>query len=110
MRMADRTAGMRIEPRFDRPLAVDHACQANLVAIGPARPDRVAIEKSLPACPRIAQPLSGRPIRIAAQAAGMRIETRFVRPLAAGDPREASLVAIGRAGLDCSANENALSA
>ena len=49
MRMAAQTAGMRIEPHLDRPLAVGHICQANLVAIGPARPDRVAIEKSLSA-------------------------------------------------------------
>lgn len=40
----------------------------------------------------------------------MSIETRFVRPLAFGDPREASLVVIGRAGVYCAANENALSA
>ena len=54
--------------------------------------------------------VAGKPMRLAVQAAGPRVETYFDRPLSADEPREARLVVIGRAGLDRAAHETALSA
>lgn len=54
--------------------------------------------------------VAGKPMRLAVQAAGPRVETYFDRPLAADEPRETRLVVIGRAGLDRVAIETALSA
>ena len=53
--------------------------------------------------------VAGKPMRLAVQAAGPRVETYFDRPLADDEPREARLVVIGRAGLDRAAIEKSLS-
>jgi len=44
--------------------------------------------------------VSGKPMRLAIQAVGPRVESYFDRPLAPGEPRETRLVVIGQAGLD----------
>ena len=54
--------------------------------------------------------VAGKPMRLAIQAVGPRIEAYFDRPLAADEPREARIVVIGQAGLDRAAIEAALSA
>jgi cobalamin biosynthesis protein CobW len=53
--------------------------------------------------------VEGKPMRLALQAVGPRVDTYFDRPFGA-DPRETRLVVIGQAGLDRAAIETALSA
>lgn len=53
--------------------------------------------------------VSGKPMRLALQAVGPRVDSYFDRPLG-DDPRETRLVVIGQAGLDRAAIETALSA
>ena len=50
----------------------------------------------------------GKPMRLAIQAVGPRVDHRYDRPLADGDPGGARLVVIGHAGLDRTAIEAAL--
>ena len=52
--------------------------------------------------------VAGKPMRLAIQAVGPRVDHRYDRPLAEGDPAGARLVVIGRAGLDRAAIEAAL--
>lgn len=52
--------------------------------------------------------VSGKPMRMAIQAVGPRVDTYFDQPFAPGDVRETRLVVIGQAGLDRSAIEQAL--
>ena len=52
--------------------------------------------------------VEGRPMRLAIQAVGPRVEHRFDRPVSAGDPEGLRLVVIGRAGIDRTAIEAAL--
>ena len=52
--------------------------------------------------------VEGRPMRLAIQAVGPRVDHHFDRPLGEGDPRGARLVVIGRAGMDRAAIEAAL--
>ncbi len=54
--------------------------------------------------------VKGKPMRLAVQAVGPRIETYFDLPLGAQEPREARLVVIGQSGLDRLAITEALSA
>ena len=54
--------------------------------------------------------IAGKPIRMAVQAVGPRIETYFDRPFAPDEPRETRLVVIGEAGLDKEAIRSALGA
>ncbi|RMD94433.1 MAG: cobalamin biosynthesis protein CobW [Alphaproteobacteria bacterium] len=54
--------------------------------------------------------VAGKPMRLALQAVGPRIETYFDRPFAPGESRAARLVVIGEAGLDRAAIEAALRA
>ena len=53
--------------------------------------------------------VEGRPMRLAIQAVGARVDHRFDRPLGEGDPEGARLVVIGHAGMDRAAIEAALS-
>ncbi len=53
--------------------------------------------------------VTGKPMRLALQAVGPRVETYFDRPLDRQEPRETRLVVIGRTGLDRSAITAALS-
>ena len=52
--------------------------------------------------------VEGRPMRLAIQAVGPRVDHRFDRPLTAADPQGARIVVIGHAGLDRAAIEAAL--
>ena len=52
--------------------------------------------------------VAGRPMRLAIQAVGPRVEHHFDRPVGEGDPEGARLVVIGRAGMDRAAIEAAL--
>ncbi|MDQ2090602.1 cobalamin biosynthesis protein CobW [Marimonas arenosa] len=54
--------------------------------------------------------VAGKPMRLAIQAVGPRVDTYFDQPFAPGTPRETRLVVIGQAGLDRAAIEAALSA
>ncbi|PRX37019.1 cobalamin biosynthesis protein CobW [Meinhardsimonia xiamenensis] len=54
--------------------------------------------------------VAGKPMRLALQAVGPRVETYFDRPFAPGEARSARLVVIGEAGLDRAAIEAALRA
>ena len=53
--------------------------------------------------------VKGKPMRLALQAVGPRVETYFDRPLDGQEPREAQLVVIGQSGLDRAAITKALS-
>ncbi|WP_068112850.1 cobalamin biosynthesis protein CobW [Tropicimonas marinistellae] len=52
--------------------------------------------------------VTGKPMRLAMQAVGPRIDSYFDRPFGSGEPRETRLVVIGQAGLDRAAIEKAL--
>ena len=52
--------------------------------------------------------VAGKPMRLAIQAVGPRVDHRYDRPLAEGDPEGTRLVVIGQAGLDRAAIEAAL--
>ncbi|MFV0334138.1 MAG: cobalamin biosynthesis protein CobW [Tropicimonas sp.] len=52
--------------------------------------------------------VSGKPMRLAVQAVGPRVESYFDRPFAQGEARATRLVVIGQAGLDRAAIERAL--
>ncbi len=54
--------------------------------------------------------VAGKPMRLALQAVGPRVDTYFDRPIAAGEARETRLVVIGQAGLDRAAITAALAA
>ncbi|RMH47788.1 MAG: cobalamin biosynthesis protein CobW [Alphaproteobacteria bacterium] len=54
--------------------------------------------------------VEGKPMRLALQAVGPRVETYFDRPLGPAEPRETRLVVIGQAGLDRDAIGAALGA
>ena len=54
--------------------------------------------------------VAGKPMRLAIQAVGPRVDTYFDQPFAPGAPRDTRLVVIGQAGLDRAAIEKALSA
>jgi len=54
--------------------------------------------------------VAGKPMRLAVQAVGPRIESYFDRPFRSGEARETRLVVIGEAGLDRAAIEAALRA
>ncbi|MFQ5623761.1 MAG: cobalamin biosynthesis protein CobW [Paracoccaceae bacterium] len=54
--------------------------------------------------------VTGKPMRLAVQAVGPRVETYFDRPFAAGEARETRLVVIGEAGMDQAGIRAALSA
>ena len=52
--------------------------------------------------------VANKPLRLALQAVGPRIDSYFDRPFTADEPRETRLVVIGRAGLDRAAITAAL--
>ena len=52
--------------------------------------------------------VSGKPMRLAVQAVGPRVESYFDRPFGAGEARATRLVVIGQAGLDRAAIEREL--
>ncbi len=54
--------------------------------------------------------VTGKPMRLALQAVGPRVETYFDRPLTPDEPRETRLVVIGHSGLDRAAISAALTA